>query len=65
MSCRILKGAPVAAEIDKETAELTAKLSASGVMPTLAIVRVGERDSDLARWSGDAAHSASACGSPR
>ena len=48
MSCRILKGAPVAAEIDKETAELTAKLSASGVMPTLAIVRVGERDSDLA-----------------
>ena len=48
MSCHILKGAPVAAEIDKRTAGLTAKLSAKGVMPTLAIVRVGERDSDLA-----------------
>ena len=48
MSCRILNGAPVAAEIDKRTAELTARLSARGVMPTLAIVRVGERDSDLA-----------------
>ncbi len=48
MSCRILNGAPVAAEIDKRTAELTARLNARGVMPTLAIVRVGERDSDLA-----------------
>ena len=48
MSCRILKGAPVAAAIDAKTSELVSRLDGRGVIPTLAVVRVGERDSDLA-----------------
>lgn len=48
MSCNILKGAPVAAAIDEKTAELVSRLIECGTIPTLAIVRVGENESDLA-----------------
>ena len=43
----ILKGAPVAAAIDAETAERAAVLTAKGKTPTLAILRVGERPDDV------------------
>ena len=44
----ILKGAPVAAAIDKETLACSAYLKAKGIIPTLAILRVGERADDAA-----------------
>lgn len=43
----ILKGAPVAAEIDKKTAEKAEMLKNSGIEPTLAILRVGEKPDDI------------------
>ena len=43
----ILKGAPVAAAIDKRSEELLRRLKELGTEPALAIVRVGEKDSDL------------------
>ncbi len=47
-----LKGAPVAAAIDERSQkELTALLE-RGISPTLAIVRVGEREDDLAYENG-------------
>lgn len=48
MSGTVIKGAPVAAAIDEKTAALVARLEERSVIPTLAIVRVGENDSDLA-----------------
>ncbi len=44
---QILKGAPVASAISEQTAERSAKLRARGIVPTLAILRVGERADDL------------------
>ena len=48
----ILKGAPVAAALTEETAARAAALREAGVVPTLALIRVGERDGDLAYESG-------------
>lgn len=45
---RLLRGAPVAAAITELLRERAERLGARGVTPTLAIVRVGERDDDLA-----------------
>ncbi len=44
----LLKGKPVADALDKETAALVESSVARGVVPTLAIVRVGEKPDDLA-----------------
>lgn len=43
----ILKGAPVAAALTEELAQRAAALKEQGVTPCLAIVRVGEKESDL------------------
>lgn len=43
----LLKGAPVAAAITEDVAARAAALLAQGVTPTLAVVRVGEREDDL------------------
>ena len=43
----LLKGAPVAARITEETSRLAEELACAGVTPTLAVVRVGEREDDL------------------
>ena len=48
----LLKGAPVAAAINEKTAALAAELSAKGVTPTLAILRVGEKENDLSYERG-------------
>ena len=48
----LLKGAPVARAIMAECAERAEKLRENGVVPTLAIVRVGENDSDLSYERG-------------
>ena len=48
----IWKGAPVAAALSETIAAEAAELTAKGVMPTLAIFRVGERDDDLAYERG-------------
>ncbi len=45
---RILKGAPVAADIDEDTTKRAASLKAKGIVPTLAILRAGERSDDVA-----------------
>lgn len=48
----VLKGAPVAAAlVDKMTAQVT-ELKEKGITPTLAILRVGERDDDLSYERG-------------
>lgn len=52
MSAELLKGAPVAAALNEGTSAMTAALRAKGVVPTLAIVRVGERADDLAYERG-------------
>ena len=44
----ILYGAPVAKAINERTAKIVEKLAGKGVIPTLAIIRVGEREDDLA-----------------
>lgn len=44
----LLKGKPVADKIDLSTKEKVEKLVSSGVTPTLAILRVGEKPDDLA-----------------
>ena len=44
----ILKGAPVAAAISEELVKEVEELKAKGVEPTLAIVRVGAKENDLA-----------------
>ena len=48
----LLKGAPVARAITAECAERAEKLHNRGIVPTLAIVRVGENDSDLSYERG-------------
>ena len=49
---QILKGAPVATAITEELAAKTAEFKAKGIIPTLAILRVGENESDLAYERG-------------
>lgn len=44
----LLKGAPAAEALNKKTAEKTAELKACGLQPRLALVRLGEREDDLA-----------------
>lgn len=48
----ILKGAPVTAALCAAAAADTAALKVQGVMPTLAILRVGEREDDLSYERG-------------
>ncbi len=48
----LLKGAPVAAALSEQTAADVAELKEKGVVPTLAIFRVGERDDDLSYERG-------------
>ena len=49
---KILRGAPVAAELTEELAGRVETLRVRGVVPTLAIVRVGERPDDLSYERG-------------
>lgn len=48
----ILKGASVVAAMNEETARLSGELKARGIVPTLAIVRIGERADDLSYERG-------------
>ena len=48
----ILKGAPVVAAINEANAARCAALKAKGITPTLAVVRVGEREDDLSYERG-------------
>ena len=48
----ILKGAPVVAAMNERSTALCEQLKAKGVLPTLAVVRVGEREDDLAYERG-------------
>lgn len=48
----LLKGAAVAAAINEKSAQRVQKLSEKGVVPTLAILRVGEREDDLSYERG-------------
>ncbi len=48
----ILKGAPVAASINEKSAARAAALKNNGIIPTLAILRVGEREDDLSYERG-------------
>lgn len=48
----LLKGAPVAAALDKQTKSAVEALLRKDVIPTLAILRVGERDDDMAYEHG-------------
>jgi len=48
----ILKGAPVTAALNEKMAAETAELKTKGVVPTLAILRVGERPDDLSYEKG-------------
>lgn len=48
----ILKGAPVAAALSEALALRVERLKTAGIVPTLAIVRVGENDSDLSYERG-------------
>ena len=52
MSAVILKGAPVAAALAEKSAADAAALTEKGIKPTLAILRVGERDDDLSYERG-------------
>lgn len=48
----LLRGAPAADTLDKRTLAAAAVLKAQGILPTLAILRVGERESDLSYERG-------------
>ena len=48
----ILKGAPVVAAMNEHNAALCEQLKAKGVVPTLAVVRVGAREDDLSYERG-------------
>ena len=50
----ILRGAPVAGKIKETLTERTAKLREKGIVPALAILRVGERSGDLSYERGAA-----------
>ena len=57
----LLKGADVAADINRRSVEITEKLAKEGKKACLAILRVGEKDSDLSYERG-AVKRASVCG---
>lgn len=61
MAAQLLKGAPVAAALGEMTSAKCAALRERGVVPTLAIVRAGERADDLAYERG-AKKRCSGCG---
>ena len=44
----LLRGAPVAEHLSEKMREAIAELRGQGIIPTLAILRVGERADDLA-----------------
>lgn len=48
----ILKGAPVVAAMNEANAARCAALAAKGITPTLAVIRVGEREDDLSYERG-------------
>ena len=48
----ILKGAPVVTAMNERNAALCEQLKAKGITPTLAVVRVGEREDDLSYERG-------------
>ena len=48
----LLKGKDVAAELNRHSRSLTEKLKEQGIIPTLAILRVGENESDLSYEKG-------------
>ena len=48
----LLKGAPVAAALNEKTAAMAKTLREKGIVPTLAILRVGERADDLSYERG-------------
>ena len=48
----VLKGGPVAKALSEQLLEKSEKLKAQGIIPTLAILRVGENESDLAYERG-------------
>ena len=56
----ILKGAPVVAAMNERNAALCEQLKAKGTTPTLAVVRVGEREDDLS-YERDAGCAAVLC----
>ncbi len=47
-----LKGAPVAAAINERAQKNLEELTAQGILPTLAVLRVGEREDDIAYETG-------------
>lgn len=49
---QLLKGAPAASAINEETRQRIAVLNKKGVVPTLAIIRTGEREDDLSYETG-------------
>lgn len=49
---QILKGAPVAAALNEKTKDTAAALAADGIIPTLAIIRVGEKPDDISYENG-------------
>ena len=57
---RLLKGAPVAAKLTEEVAARARELAACGIVPTLCLIRVGERADDLSYERGLLKRAASA-----
>lgn len=57
---KLLKGAPVAARLTEETAARAAGLGSRGIVPTLCLIRVGERADDLSYERGLLKRAASA-----
>ena len=57
---KLLKGAPVAARLTEETAARAAELGSLGIVPTLCLIRVGERADDLSYERGLLKRAASA-----
>lgn len=49
---QILKGAPVAAALSEQLIQRTENLKSAGIVPTLAILRVGERPDDISYETG-------------
>lgn len=49
---QILKGAPVASALNEKMQQDVAKLKDAGIVPTLAILRVGEREDDISYERG-------------
>lgn len=52
MSAKILKGGPVAAAMNEQTAQRVRLLREKGIRPCLAVVRLGERGDDIAYEKG-------------